>query len=90
MSAVMVEARPFAIGEWVRVVGSQGVFKVMGWAKDGSAWLYGGDPNPLGRRGSRAVMPDRLKPAKAPAVSNENVPSPILRRRASRTRKVKR
>lgn len=86
----MVEARPFDIGDWVRIAGSQDVFKVMGWAKDGSVWLYGGSPNPLGRRGSRAVMPDRLKPTTAPAVSSENVPTPILRKRAKRGGRGKR
>lgn len=84
----MIDDRPFAIGDWVRIAGSPSIYKVMGYSKDGSVSLYGGDPNPLGRRGSRAVMPDRLKPASAPiAWTQDNVPSPILKRRAKRTKR---
>lgn len=58
------------IGDWVRIKGEQGVFRVMRLPLegkgDGSVSLYGGDKNPEGRRGYRAVMPARLVPTKAP------------------------
>jgi len=57
---------PFAIGDWVRIKGGQGVFRVMGYAKDGSLHLYGGDKDPKGHRGSRAVMPAVLVAAASP------------------------
>jgi hypothetical protein len=83
----MIDDRPYAIGDWVRIAGSPSIYKVMGYSKDGSVSLYGGDPDPNGRRGSRAIMPDRLKSAKPPAHLDDNVPSPILKRRAKRTRR---
>lgn len=61
MSAPVVDS-PFVKGTWVRIVGSQGTFKVMSnlLNPDGSLTLYGGDKNPRGHRRYRAVMPDRL------------------------------
>jgi hypothetical protein len=57
---------PFAVGDWVRIKGGQHVFQVKGHNKDGSLHLYGGDKNPKGHHGSRAVMPDRLVAAESP------------------------
>lgn len=61
-------------GDWVRVKGEQGTYKVMRLpleGRDGSVLLYGGDKDPRGRRGYRAVMPDRLVPTKAPYTKKE-------------------
>lgn len=55
-----------AFGEYVSIRGEAGVFKVVGFGKDGSVALYGGSQDPNAHRGSRAVMPDRLRPAEAP------------------------
>lgn len=54
-------------GAWVRIRGERGVFVVKSTAsKDGSVTLYGGDRDPRGHRGFRAVMPERLIAAKSP------------------------
>jgi hypothetical protein len=55
-----------AFGEWVAIQGESGVFRVVGFAQDGSVHLYGGSPDPNAHRGSRAVFPERLRPAEAP------------------------
>jgi hypothetical protein len=54
---------PFKRGTFVRIVGESGQFTVMSnhLAEDGSVSLYGGDVDPGGRRGSRAIMPSKLK-----------------------------
>lgn len=67
MSAPVVDS-PFAKDTWVRIVGQQGVFKVMRSLlnPDGSLTLYGGDKNPRGHRGYRAVMPSRLVETSSP------------------------
>jgi hypothetical protein len=62
----MTDPATFAVGDWVRIKGQQGVFRVQGFHKDGSVALYGGDKDPRGHRGSRAVMPDRLAPTPSP------------------------
>ena len=57
----------FKEGDRVTIVGERGVYTVQKDQpnKDGSITLYGGDVNPNGNRGSRYIMPKRLKPAKA-------------------------
>lgn len=52
----------FNDGDKVRIEGERGTYKVHRgepW-KDGSILLYGGDSNPMGVRGFRAVMPSKL------------------------------
>lgn len=52
----------FKLGDRVRVGNELGTYKV--WREepgpDGSILLYGGDRDPGGVRGFRAVLPDRL------------------------------
>lgn len=54
-------------GDRVTIIGERGVYTVQKDEpnKDGSITLYGGDINPNGNRGSRYIMPKRLKPVKA-------------------------
>ena len=49
-------------GDRVRIEGERGTYKVFRSEpyKDGSILLYGGDSNPNGVRGFRAVMPAKL------------------------------
>lgn len=56
----------FVVGDWVRIKGGQGVYRVMGYSKDGSVSLYGGDKDPKGHRGARNVQPERLVVTKSP------------------------
>ena len=60
MSAIVDS--PFVKGTWVMIEDETGVFRVMRnhLNADGSLMLYGGDKSRYGRRGFRAVMPDRL------------------------------
>jgi hypothetical protein len=56
----------FSMGETVQVVGERGSYvvkRVEPWV-DGSILLYGGDTDPNGIRGFRAIMPDKLVPYK--------------------------
>lgn len=54
-------------GEWVKVKGERGLYRVKSiTSKDGSVTLYGGDRDPRGHPGFRAVMPERLVAAKSP------------------------
>jgi hypothetical protein len=56
----------FKAGDRVNIVGERGVYTVQNDQpnKDGSITLYGGDVNPNGNRGSRYIMPKRLRPVK--------------------------
>ena len=59
--AARAAAADFPIGTVVRLKGHKGVFKVMGYGKDGSVTMYGGT---AGHGGYRNVMPDRLTKVK--------------------------
>jgi hypothetical protein len=54
------------VGVWVAIKGETGVFRITTFGRDGSLGLYGGDASEHGRRGSRSVMPDRLRIVGAP------------------------
>lgn len=56
--------RGVQVGGWVKVRNERGVFRVMGFARDGSVTLYGGTAH---QSKYRAVMADRLTPTKGRA-----------------------
>ena len=57
----------FGPGDVVKICGEIGVFKVLNppYASDGSVRLWGGDKDPNGHHGHRAVMPARVKPSES-------------------------
>ena len=55
-----------AIGDWVRLRGEQKVYRLLGFHRDGSAKVYGGDKDPEGHRCWRALPVASLVAADSP------------------------
>lgn len=67
------------VGDYVRVSGKRGVWKVLFLWDDKTLGLYGGAANPLGQRMHRAARVDSCRPANPP----QSQPRPPRRQKQS-------